>query len=312
MRRDAFERAGELAPGLYVGLAGLAWVLAERGLLDEARDLLARADRHPLSGECATLFAGSAGIALTHLALFGHTRDEHHLDRALALAASLPSGDALTGQLGADDATGLLHGRCGVALMLQQLADATGDAAHVARGIRLLHAELDRAVDPEAAGLLFPVSAADTRAMPYLYCGSAGLAHTATRYLCVTEDERLAGAMPRLLAPVTGTYTVMPSLYSGLAGFAFTLADHAELTGDPATRQTAVRVARALFKYAVPHASGVRFLGEGLLRYSADLWSGSAGILLALTQVLDPRPGGLFTVDAFAAERSATAVMSAG
>ena len=312
LRRDALAARGELAPGLHVGLAGIAWVLADRGLLDEARDLLALAGRHPLTGECATLSNGSAGVALTHLALYGRTGDERHLDEALALAASLPSGDELVARLGPDDATGLLHGRCGIALMLQQLADVTGDASLLARAVRLLHAELDRAADPEAAGLLFPVSANDSRNMPYLYCGSAGMVHVATRCLRIADDERLAAAMPRLLAPVTGTYTVMPALYPGLAGFAFTLADHAQLAGDPTTRRSALRVARGLFKYALPHATGVRFLGEGLLRYSADLWSGSAGILLALTQVLDPRPGTLFTVDAFADERSAVPALSAG
>jgi tRNA A-37 threonylcarbamoyl transferase component Bud32 len=307
LRRDALTNVDKLAPGLYVGSSGIAGVLAECGLLDEARDLLAAADRHPLTGECATLYGGAAGVALAHLVLYGHTRDEHHVDRALALAAALPPDGELTTQLGPDDATGLMHGRCGIALMLQQLAGATGETRHLDRAVRLLHAELDRAIDPDAPGLLFPPSRIDRRACPYVYVGSAGMAYTVTRCLRAAGDERLSRALPQLLAPLSLPYAAMPGLCQGMSGFAFTLADHAELAGDTGARRNALREACRLFKYAVPHPTGVRFLGDLMLRFSAELWSGSAGVLLALNQVLDPRPDALFTIDALIAERQSAA-----
>jgi len=303
LRRDALDQVGDLPPGLYAGTAGVARVLADRGLLDEAVDLLAAADRHPLTSECATLFGGAAGVALTHLALYGHTRDERHVDRALALAAALPPDDRLTPQLGPDDAVGLMHGRCGVALMLQQLAAVTGEERHLSRAVRLLHTELDRTSDPDAPGLVFPVSATDRRAMPYLYAGSAGMLHATTRCVLAAGDERLAQALPRLAAALRLTYTVMSGLCQGYGGLVFALADHAALTGDETIRQWSLRGARSVFKYAVPHRTGVRFLGDQMLRYSAELWSGSAGMLLALDHVLDPRPDALFTVDALIRER---------
>ena len=300
LRRDALESADKLGPGLYVGLAGVSWVLADCGLLDEALHLLKAADDHPLVGESATLFGGSAGLALTHLALYGHTGEQRHVDRALELAANLPADDLLTAQLGPDDATGLLHGRCGIALMLQQIAAVTGDGGHLARGVRLLHAELDRAADPDAPSLIFPVSDVDRRAMPYLYCGSAGLAATTARYLSATADRRLTEALPRVLAPLRTTFTALPGLFSGLSGLGLALTERARITGEDCDQQAALRVARGLFKFAIPHDGGVRFLGEPHLRYSAELYSGSAGVLLFLDQVLDPRPDPLFTLDALA------------
>lgn len=299
LRADALRAVGGLPPGLMFGTAGIARVLADCGLLDEALDLLGAADRHVLTGECATLAGGSAGVAQAHLALYGHTREQWHVDRALALASDLPpDDDDLTPLLGANDATGLLHGRCGIALMLHQLATVTGDARHLDRAVRLLHHELDRAVDPDARGLVFPVSTKDRRALPYLFAGSAGTAYVVTRCLNTVDDERLAEALPRMLAPLHLNYTIMPGLYQGLAGLAFVLADHARLTGDEVSRQAAIRNARGLFKYAVPHPIGVRYLGDQLLRFSGELWSGSAGVLLALTQVLTPRSDGLFAIDA--------------
>ena len=44
LREQSLADAGELAPGLDVGLAGIAWVLAEHGHADEAKFLLAAAD----------------------------------------------------------------------------------------------------------------------------------------------------------------------------------------------------------------------------------------------------------------------------
>ncbi|MFI9785566.1 class III lanthionine synthetase LanKC [Kitasatospora sp. NPDC051984] len=298
LRRDALAAGPELAPGLYVGLAGIAWVLAEHGLLDEARSLLDTADAHPLTGRSATLSGGAAGLAMGHLALYRRTGDAHHAERAHALLTAQPDGADLSPRLGPDDATGLLHGRAGLALAHQQFARVTGDTSLLPRGLALLHAELDRATDPDAPGLLFPVSAEDRRAMPYLDCGSAGLVHVAARYLRTVADERLAAAVPRLLAPLHGTHTALPALYNGAAGFAFVLAEHALLTGDEHSRAGAVRAARGLYKHAVPHDGTVRFLGMGLLRYSTELWTGSAGVLLALDQVLAPRADLLFTLDA--------------
>jgi hypothetical protein len=303
LRRDALDQAGELAPGLYPGTAGIARVLADCGLLDEARELLAAADRHPLTARGATLFAGAAGVALTHLALYGLTGDELHVDRAEALAAALPADDELGGRLGADDAVGLLHGRTGVALLLQQLAGIGGGRHHLDRARRLLHAELDRVIDPDAAGLLFPGSTQDRRALPYLFRGTAGVVFAATRYLAVAPDERLAAAMPGMLSPLRLTFTAHPGLFQGLGSYAFALADHAAISGDEDARRSALRVAASLFKYAAPSPTGVRYLGDQLLRYSAELWSGSAGVLLALTHVLDPQPDALFTADRAVAAR---------
>lgn len=306
LRDDTVGGVGRLAPGLFAGTAGIAWVLAEHGMLDEARDLLNTVDRHPIiaSGASATLFGGTTGVALTHLAMYGRTRDEHHIDRAMELTAGLPPDADLTPYLGRDDATGLMHGRTGIALLLQQLAAVTGDDSGLRRGTALLHAELDRATDPDAIGLAFPVSATDSRSLPYLYCGSASMAHTVARYVQVVDDERLTDALPRLLTSMRTTYTVMPGLMQGLSGLGLGLAEHARLTGDSDGRDAAIRAGRGLFKFAVPHPTGIRFLGDQLMRFSADLWSGSAGVLLFLSQLLDPAPDPLFTVDALTGAHS--------
>lgn len=304
LRDEALSQAHELAPGLFVGLAGIAWVLADLGLADEAQTLLAVADRHPLVRESATLAWGAAGVAMAHLAVYGHTGEDQHVERAQELM-TLPESAALTDLLGPDDATGLWYGRTGIAHAYQQLAAVTGDRAPWLRGLRLLHAELDRAKPGTGEEIMFPASATDRRGMYYLYCGTAGYLRTACRYLAEEPDERLAAALPKLITKSAGmTHVAHAGLCQGLAGLGFALAESGEALGDARAHAAARKAARALFKHAIPDGAGVRFLGDLRMRYSSDLWSGSSGVLLFLSYLLAPRPDALFTVDLLARPRS--------
>ncbi|MFL6073611.1 MAG: class III lanthionine synthetase LanKC [Mycobacteriales bacterium] len=296
-----------LPPGLFTGTAGLAWTLADLGQLDAARDLLADADRHPLAtGGDVTLAHGTAGIALTHLALYRHDGDTGHLDRAADLLAGLPSGPELVAGLGPDDSTGWRVGRPGIALALYYLARLTGDRDALRRGRALLLDDLDQAVE-DPAGLQFRVSRKDQRAEPYLATGSAGFALVAGRYLGNPGGapggdgdgtDPLAAAYRRCLTTVrTILLPVLPALFDGLSGLGLVLADLAATTGDESLHAAAVRSGRALFKYAVPRSGGICFLGLGN-RFSADLAYGSAGVLLFLDELLHGRRDALFTLDA--------------
>jgi hypothetical protein len=294
---DALAQRDELPPGLHVGSAGIAWVLAELGRIDEARAMLDAADDHAATATSATLGQGRAGIGLTHLALWHRTHDERHLDAALRAGASISRDDAF----GVGDPTGLENGRPGVALLDFYLAAATGDHAHLERGLSLLHDELDRAV-PADGGLLFPVSDRDRRLVPYLSMGSAGFGFVASRYLDSRDDDRLAEAMPAVLASADAPFTYYGGLFTGMAGLGLFLADHAQRTGDPDIERQAWAVAQRLSLYAIPRGDGeLHVLGDGDLRLSSDLGSGSAGVLLMLDQLRHGRTDAFFTLDAYRA-----------
>lgn len=301
-RRDAMAKAATLAPGLHVGQAGIAWVLAEYGFLDEAGELLAKAAAHPITGSRVSFGEGAAGVAMAHLALFQHTGEQAHVETALRLTSPALSDERLAAGLSADDPTGWLHGRCGVAWALAPLGAVTGDDVLFKRGVQLLHQELDRAIPAETESPHFPVSATDRRSMPYLYCGTAGMLRATARYNRLLPNERLQAAEPTLLPRLRTRYTIMPGLYQGLSGLGFVLADYAAVTDSAAHRGHALETATALFKYAVPGEQGVRFLGDKLQRFSADLWSGGSGILLFLHEVLNPGRDRLFSLDRLCAD----------
>ncbi|MEU6981194.1 class III lanthionine synthetase LanKC [Streptomyces sp. NPDC046371] len=291
LRRDTLAQRGALPPGLLVGSAGIAQVLAGLGLLDEAVDLLRDADGHPLTAPCATLAGGRAGVGLSWLTLHRLTGESSHLERAAAAGEALLRTPDLPAALGEHDARGLLHGRSGPALFLHRLARDTGEARFLEAGRLLLHQELDRTFPLDDGSLSLSDNAQLTRAMPYLATGAAGLATALTRYVATAPDERCAAALPRLVSGIrVSCATKEAGLYRGLAGLTWFLAEHAELTGTDAARGDAVRAATGLLKYAVPHRRGVRFLGAGSQRFTADLSSGGAGVLLALHRLLSGPP----------------------
>ncbi|MFE9452199.1 class III lanthionine synthetase LanKC [Streptomyces sp. NPDC006739] len=295
--QDALAGRDRLPPGLNVGSAGIARVLAALGHLDEALDLARTADSHPLTGSCTTLAGGRAGVGLTWLALHHRTGDPGHLERAAAAGDAILGTADLAATLGEHDARGLFHGRSGPALFLHYLARDTGDDRYREAGRRLLHEELDRAILLDDGTRSFSDNAVIRRALPYLAVGAAGVGTVLARYVATSPDERCAAALPGIVAGTRMSCAMEPGLYPGVAGVAYFLADHAELSGSGADRQDAVRIATGLLKYAVPHRRGVRFLGAGQLRFSADLASGGAGVLLALHRVLHGPGDELFTLD---------------
>ncbi|MEV7570339.1 class III lanthionine synthetase LanKC [Streptomyces tanashiensis] len=287
LRHDTLALRDALPPGLLVGSAGIARVLAGLGRLDEAVDLLRDADGHPLTTSCATLAGGRAGVGLSWLALHRLTGESGHLERAAAAGESLLRAPDLPATLGEHDARGLLHGRSGLALFLHRLARDTGEDRFLEAGRLLLHQELDRTFALDDGALSLSDNARLTRAMPYLATGAAGLAAVLTRYVATAPDERCAAALPRLIAGIrVSCATKEAGLYRGLAGLTWCLTEHAERTGTGAARRDAVRAATGLLKYAVPYRRGVRFLGAGSQRFTADLSSGGAGVLLALHHLL--------------------------
>ena len=299
LRREASARRDRLPPGLFFGTAGIAWVLAELDHPEEAADLLETALSHPLTATTATWGGGAAGVGATALALHARTGQEKYLTRATHLGDQLCATADLPARLGSRDAVGLLRGRAGVALFLHHLWRQTGEERYRRYGRTLLHEELDRAVPMPGDELGFMDDTA-FRVMLYIAGGSAGVGHVLTRYAAAGGDERIAEAMPKVFAYAGRTMTVEPGLCRGLASLAYAYADHADLAGadDPRYRARAVQIATRLFMYAAPAADGrVRIPGAGSMRASGELWSGAAGVLLALDRLLRGAHGQFFTLD---------------
>lgn len=305
LRDEAVAAASTSAPGLLFGSAGIACVLGELGETEAAETLLTAAVKHPLSGTSASLGGGAAGTALGLLIQHRRTGEQRWLEAAERLLLDIPDGAALETQLSPIRRSGLVGGRAGVALALYHLYRLTGENRLFDRGMRLLGEELAYAERVPGDGLQFKASHTDPRIYPYLFAGSAGQVSVLSRYLAHRPDAefedgstlRAAEMLEYCLRACSIRFTALPGLLPGLAGLASVLAGAGRRLGRPELVDAAFTSARGLFRHAIPQDDGVVWLGEPGVRLSAELWSGSAGILLALHDLVDPAPSPLDLLD---------------
>jgi hypothetical protein len=275
--------------GLLSGTHGAALVLAELGHRDAALEALARCDA---LGHATTpgLFSGMAGVALAQCELARLTGDAAPLDQAVAASERL---DALArGEAGGDlrspTATGLLHGMAGAALLHLRLHHMTGQERFLAAARRALAHDLARCVTMPDGSVQVK---AGHRHFLYMDGGSGGVALAAADYLTVRDDPELA-QFTRQVLPYCGAPVVRePGLFRGRSGLLAILARGGcqPLTdAGPAEVRAQVRAqVRRLAWQAVARDGAVLIPGRMLLRFSADLATGSAGVLLALHSVFD-------------------------
>jgi hypothetical protein len=278
--------------GLLDGLWGAAGVLHELGRTEDALDLVDRArTARPPGG--VGLGGGTAGIALARLRFARITGDPALLSEAVRTAAELTAlPDAADGEL--PPTAGLLPGLSGAALLQLRLYRVTGEARWLAAARRSLRWELGHCV-ATAGGLVQKKSG--ERHLVYLHEGSGGIALVAREYLETAgadADPELAEFVAGVTASCDPEFVREPGLFHGRAGLLAMLArlsapDDAA-PGDrapdaPAGDRLAGQLRRMAW-YPVSRAEGLLIPGGRLLRCSADLATGAAGVLLALHSAL--------------------------
>ncbi|MEV3875192.1 class III lanthionine synthetase LanKC [Streptomyces sp. NPDC049906] len=275
--------------GFYDGLAGIAWTLHRLGHRAQALALARLIVREPLDGRPSDLHSGHAGLALALDELAGAAEGAE----AAALRTTAERCTAHAARAVLDGAptrrTGLLHGATGLALLFVRRYEATGDPAHLDLAATALRRDLARCRTGTDDALLVLDG---KRTLPYLGGGSAGLAMVLDDYLGHREDEELRAARARIEPGLRSSFYIQPGLLRGTAGLVLHLARTPH--GDPEERRrTLTRHARLLGLHAVPHAGGLAFPGEQMLRRSMDLATGTAGCLLALGSAFGDLPAAL-------------------
>lgn len=285
----------EYPAGLMNGLSGIAWASDGLGLHVPARELLAKANRRVADDDDYTFYYGLAGLGMANLHF--HLRHRTPDD----LAAARRCADALFDTAQRDGQrvywtnafatekpwTGLGFGQAGVALFLLRMYQVTGEERYLKLGRQALTGEMANAVPWDVDSATFEY---ESTRVPYVEVGAAGVAQVLLRY----GDVDAARTLLRGLAI---EHTAMPGYAFGMSGIADVMLDAAEILGEPAYRDTALRqleYVRKVFlfeppeRFAVPRRNGVRPLampGEGLLRCSCDLMTGSAGVLRVFHRV---------------------------
>ncbi|WP_432103966.1 class III lanthionine synthetase LanKC [Streptomyces sp. bgisy091] len=278
------------AGGFFDGPAGTALVLTLLGRHEAGRELWERTGSAAAPSVSADLLTGRAGVALAGLRLArlgGEGADGPLVDAALRIARELDAlvrGEPVDG-LRLPESAGLLRGLSGAALLHLELHELTGeswlrDAARAA----LLRDASHLVTMPDGT-----VQVKDgQRHLLYLGQGSSGVALVAQAYTARHEDTGLAAVIPGVAKGCAMEFVREPGLFTGRAGLA---AAAAQL--DPASRTTPPVLAsvRNLTWHLVADEDRLLVPGSGLRRFSADLGTGSAGLLLALHFLSDAEEG---------------------
>ncbi|WP_037623683.1 class III lanthionine synthetase LanKC [Streptomyces aureus] len=299
-------RTRPVRPGLYTGGHGVAYTLDLLGERDAALALLERlAPEDADSPPGPDLSSGRAGIALT-LAHFAAVMDDRDLlDTALAHARTAADELEKEGPSSGRRKAGLMAGASGAAIALVRLYEQTGDHGLLERAQTLLELDLERCVTA-ADGTVQVLD--EYRVLPYIETGSVGIGLALDALLV----HHPASPTARFRAPISRAaepeFIIQPGLFNGRAGLLGYLAltrprpcppgtGHSPRPRTPedveaaAHRQTALdRHRRLLALHQISYQGHLAFPGDQLLRLSADLATGSAGVLLALGTALAGTP----------------------
>ncbi len=295
----------EYAPGLYNGLSGIAWSLADLGYIEESLEIIKTAQAHPLLFETSDMFYGLAGFGLTNLYFYNVTGKPHFLDWCIRVAEILNENKMETGDRRGycwpppeknQILIGYHRGASGVAMFLLNLYLVTQEIKFLRLGRAALDFDLSFAVDI-SNGVSFPEDDSSTILFPYWANGSAGVGTTLLRYAIVTRDEDLMQLLEKVCSDAARKYTAVPGLFHGLAGLGNFLFDCYQFTGNQHYLDNVYRVISGMLLFKIDRSEGIAFPGDGLARLSTDFGSGSAGIGLFLDRVLNQKPNFIFTQD---------------
>jgi serine/threonine protein kinase len=281
--RDVRSSREEYDDSLFFGSAGIACALTDLGLMDDASALLTKNEDDIVPGSLAT---GKTGYGFACLEFYCRTGDGEWLDRALAVAEDIRSRTNQNDDILHDRSRiGLMHGHTGVALFLHAIWTLTGVRTYLETGLLLLQRDLDSRLILDDGSISIPDKIDGTRALPYLSEGSAGVGVVLVLYESEFEcagfpNENLSGFGRDTLK----LFTLNAGLYSGLSGLIYF---QKELTQRVISNHgTLPTIMQALDKYLIATDSGYRVLGDCGRRYSADVWSGSSGIIRSLDALI--------------------------
>lgn len=293
------------SPGLYTGLAGIAWSMLELGLRDEAIEAIEHTRDHRLLWNSPTLFDGASGWGMAQLRFFRETGDQAYLDAARKVGNFLIESREVDPELfpgcfwNAPEgvSSSLAHGAAGIALFLLYLHCATGEERFLATGRQAIEWVMHKSVRNVEGGLTWRARDRTATFTPYWRWGSSGIGRVLLRYWHATGDAAYAEPMEHIHIECDRKYTIFPGYFFGIAGIAEMYLDMARF---PRWETMALAATRRLLAgamlFPVERAGGLAFPGESLTRISCDFGTGGAGVALVMDRYRK-RDGASFMLD---------------
>jgi lantibiotic modifying enzyme len=295
------------ATGLYNGLAGIAWLLAETGdvlgdpsLIERGRTLL---NTLPTWNEMPDVVDGTAGLGLAAIRLHLATGDRELLrrvdeaaNRLRAVAIEGPGGWVWPSVPDLENPSrqkvhpGYAWGLSGVAYFLLCATHVTGQDAYATIATETLAGVIGMKRERDGRRW-WPTSQSASRGSPDWVYGAAGIGGVMLRAFCFTGDERYRAEALDAVAMVCPTPRNAPlDQLQGIAGIGDFLLDVADLLGEERGRADAWEIARTIYAQRIDRRSdghGMLFPDEDGFA-GADLLNGTSGVAAFLLRLINP------------------------
>ncbi|MDP9351425.1 MAG: lanthionine synthetase C family protein, partial [Chloroflexota bacterium] len=281
-------------PGLFMGLAGIAFTLFEIGLHDRAEEVMRLTYRSPLLYREPNMFLGAAGWGLVSLYFYERTGKQLYLDRAVQAGEYLvgdarPDGETVYWRYNSDERVhfGYGYGASGISLFLLYLGLKVGRPAFLECARKGLEFDLSNRRDTPD-GVSWVRYQNDFTTYPYMLHGNAGIGAVILRFAHHLGDQRYRALAEEVAESIVLKWSALPSLLEGLSGIGEYMLDLFRFTGDESYRDRALDMAETLLWYKLDTPEGVAFPCRWLSRISNDYATGSAGIGLYLARLVRP------------------------
>jgi serine/threonine protein kinase len=288
-----------IPPGLYIGLAGIAWAMLELGLYEESQKVLLSTHDHPLLYDSFDVYYGVAGWGLANLRFFMEFQDEIYLQKAEV------AGNYLLENLAEDTRgcywssdenvfLGYAHGASGISLFLLYLYLASGKERFLDVGMKALDFDMNNATPyTKEEGVAWMRYADQGNIVyPYWKIGSTGVGMAMLRYYRLLGEAKYKDMLELIYFDTNKKYTLFPGLFNGLAGLGEFLLDLHQVTNESRHLDGAYRVATGLSLFKTERKQGLAFPGDMLRRISCDYGTGGGGIGHFLHRLTHREEGG--------------------
>jgi serine/threonine protein kinase len=287
----------DYAPGLYVGLSGIAYTLWKLGYEDKAADLLAKALNSELLYSDWGMFFGAAGCGWVSLQMYLWTKRQVFADKALEIGTQIvrnqvvtENGIAWTSPTTGETPVGLAYGVSGIALFLLYLSRITNNGGFESAARCALEHVLGTGDNQKLLDRLRWTTESNRRLWtPYWLNGGTGIGSVVIRFHELLRDERYLAVARDIARSNYSRFAPGAAQFEGLSGMGEFMLDMSTYEESSEFRTKAAHTIDTILMYTVADNRGIAFPGRYLVRLSADYGYGSAGVGLFLDRFLNGR-----------------------
>lgn len=276
--------------GLFIGKAGIATTLYELDYREESLELFNEFFDKLDFGDIS-LRSGLAGIGLALLSLYLEEYNNEYLEKSEFLAGKINAFISENKSLISKDwesiPIGLIDGWSGISLFYSALYSITKNQAYYYKAKDLIDCDLKNTKEDKNMSVLQTIDERD-RLLPYLSGGTIGIG-VAIWYLNHVSGQGLYQEELKLIVNLNEfRSTFSGGLFNGAGGFL--LLPHIM---EDSAKEIEKNIKLAISKldlFLIHKENHTLFPGNFCYRLSDDLYSGSAGIILALNGILYSNP----------------------